>query len=216
MPTRQLIQAVGIGASLMFAGSQGFAQNTDRQPAPTTQTSSSRAYDNMMGGLKMPFRAGFWNYVGGSVGQADYLGDCPSGTGCDNQEIGFKAYTGGKFNDWLGLEVGYVNLGRPETAGGRQDGQGINFSIIGGIPLGNVVAINAKVGTIYSWTNTRGNVPAAYAGRDQGFGLSYGVGATFALTQQVQLRLDWDRYEMSFKGRDDKVDLVSAGVQYLF
>ncbi|MEO8038911.1 MAG: outer membrane beta-barrel protein [Betaproteobacteria bacterium] len=210
-----LIPTIGFGASLMLAGSPLLAQNTDTQPTSTT-TSTTNSYDNTTGGLRMPYHAGFWNYVGISAGKADYRGDCPSGTGCEDEDTGGKIYTGGKFNDWLGLELGYVYLGRPETLGGRQDAQGLNFSVVGSVPIGTVVGLNAKVGTVYGWTNTQGNVPVAYAGRDQGFGLSYGFGATVSVTKQVQLRVDWDRYHMPFRGRDDNVDMISAGVQYLF
>jgi OmpA-OmpF porin, OOP family len=142
--------------------------------------------------------------------------DCPSGSGCDDSTLGLKLYTGTKFNDYLGAEIGYVNLGRPDTNGGRQTAQGANLSLIAGVPIGDRFGVNAKVGTMYAWTNTTGNVPAHLAGKERDFGLTYGAGATMALAPRVQLRVDWDRYNLDFKGRDGKVDMLSAGLQYLF
>lgn len=213
MHTRRLIQTLGIGATLTLAGASTFAQTTDGQtttepkPAPS-QPASTTSYDTHR-----------WTrgaYVGGSLGATDWRTDCPSGSGCDDSTLGFKLYTGTKFNDYLGAEIGYVNLGRPDTNGGHQTAQGANVSLIAGVPIGDRFGVNAKVGTMYAWTNTTGNVPGNLAGKERDFGLSYGAGATMALAPQVMLRVDWDRYDLNFKGRDGKVDMLSAGVQYLF
>lgn len=109
-----------------------------------------------------------------------------------------------------------MNLGRPDTNGGHQTAQGANLSLIGGRADRDRFGLNAKVGTMYAWTNTTGNVPGNLAGKERDFGLTYGAGATMALAPQVMLRVDWDRYDLNFKGRDGKVDMLSAGVQYLF
>jgi OOP family OmpA-OmpF porin len=215
MHTRRLIQTLGLGATLTLAGASAFAQTTDGQtttepkPSPSQPANrSSTSYDVH----------GWTNgaYVGGSIGATDWRADCPSGSGCDDNTLGFKLYTGTKFNDYFGAEIGYVNLGRPDTNGGHQTAQGANLSLIAGVPIGDRFGVNAKVGTMYAWTNTTGNVPPHLAGKDRDFGLSYGAGATMALAPQVQLRVDWDRYDLDFKGRDGKVDMLSAGLQYLF
>ncbi len=219
MNSRHLLTAIGMSTALLCAGAPASAQTSDPSspPASTPEPAPApQASDHSGNGFAKPYEHGFWNYVGINAGQSHYRADCPSVTGCTDDAVGFKLYTGGKFNRFLGLELGYVNLGRPETEGGRQDAQGANLSLVGYIPLGNMFAVNGKVGTMYGWTSTTGAVPAAYEGREQGFGLTYGAGVTMAVASNVQLRVDWDRYDLNFRGREGKVDMVSAGVQYLF
>ena len=216
MHIRPLIQTVALSATLTLAGAGAFAQTTDGQsttePKPATPPPADR-------GGSTSYDVRQWthgSYIGGNVGATDWRTDCPSGSGCEDSTVGFKLYGGTKFNNFLGAELGYVNLGRPDTNGGHQTAQGANLSLIAGIPIGDRFGVNAKVGTLYAWTNTTGNVPSHQAGKERDFGLSYGAGATMALAPRVQLRVDWDRYNVDFKGRDGKVDMLSAGVQYLF
>ena len=216
MHTRPLIQTMALSATLTLAVAGALAQTIDGQstnePKPATTASADR-------GGSTSYDVRQWthgSYIGGNVGATDWRTDCPSGSGCDDSTLGFKLYTGTKFNDYLGAEIGYVNLGRPDTNGGRQTAQGANLSLIAGVPIGDRFGVNAKVGTMYAWTNTTGNVPAHLAGKERDFGLTYGAGATMALAPQLLLRVDWDRYNLDFKGRDGKVDMLSAGVQYLF
>jgi hypothetical protein len=164
-----------------------------------------------------PYERGFWNYAGVSVGRSDYDTSCRAGFGCDSRDTGFKAFAGGKFNQNLGLEGSYVYLGDSNRAGGNTWAQGVDLSLVGYLPLSQSFAVNAKVGGIYGWTKTGGaSAPGFATGRDNGLGLSYGVGASYALTRTVDLRLDWDRYRMKFTtGRDD-VDLASLGVAFKF
>lgn len=219
MNSRHFLTAIGMGTTLLFAGAHASAQTTDPSSTPSpapVPAPAAQVVEPSGSTSNKPYEMGFWNYVGVNVGQSHYRADCPSVTGCTDDGVGFKIHTGGMFNRFLGLEVGYVNLGRPETEGGRQQAQGANLSLVGSIPVGNLLAVNGRVGTMYGWTSTTGAVPAAYEGREQGFGLSYGAGVAVPVANNLQLRVDWDRYDLNFRGRDGKVDMVSAGVQYLF
>ncbi len=178
--------------------------------APTT----SRVSDEW----RMPYQANFWNYIGASVGQSDYDVGCVSGFGCDRKDTAFKIFAGGKLYNALGLELGYVNLGRADIAGGRTRAQAGNLSLVLGIPVwGDRLGINGKVGTAYGWTRTSSSAPEYEAGNDSGWGLSYGVGATYAFSRNTELRIDWDRYRFDFRGAGTQdVDLLSAGLNFRF
>lgn len=202
MRTRSVQIAVAV--ALACAGTSAMAQTT------TTTRSGTQTY-------YQPYEARYWSYGGISVGRSDYDVPCPAGFGCDRREYGFKLFAGGKSHEFVGVEAAYVYLGEANRGGGDTWGQGLNLSLVGTVPLGQAFALNGRVGGIYGWTKTEGTAGARMAtGREHGLGLSYGVGASFALSRQVDLRLDWDRYRMKFStGRDD-VDFASIGVAYKF
>ena len=182
----------------------------------TAQTAGSTSAGNNE--WHMPYQATFWNYIGASVGRSDYDLNCFSDYACDRNQTGFKIFAGGKLYNALGLELSYVNLGRADVAGGRARAQGANASLVVGLPLwGDRFGINGKVGTTYGWTDTSASVPGYDTGRERGWGLSYGAGATYAITRNTEVRLDWDRYRFDFRGAGNQdVDLVSLGVNYRF
>jgi len=64
--------------------------------------------------LSNPASAGFFDftlapYVGASAGQST-TDSCITGT-CDKSDIGWKAYGGLEVNEYISMEVGYVDLG---------------------------------------------------------------------------------------------------------
>lgn len=180
--------------------------------AAQTTSTGARVTDDW----RMPYQANFWNYIGASVGRSDYDLNCFSGFSCDQKDTGFKVFAGGKLYNALGLELSYVNLGRADIAGGRARAQGANASLVLGLPImGDTFGINGKAGTTYGWTRTSASVPGLDTGNESGWGLSYGVGATYAFTRNTELRLDWDRYRFDFRGAGDQdVDLLSLGLNF--
>ncbi len=189
-------------------------------PAAQAQTPSSSASSTSSAwtahNWRMPYQRNFWGYVGGSVGRSYWDVDC-IGTGeCDDRGVGFKLQAGGSFNEVIGLELGYVHLGHAKTAGGERKAQGATFVATLGVPIADRFRIFAKGGGIYSWTSVTGGAPGYATGDDRGVDWTWGAGATANLTQNWQLRVDWDRYRMDFAGGRDDVDLLSVGVQYRF
>jgi hypothetical protein len=180
------------------------AQSTSATPTATPST-----------GLRMPYQRDFWGYVGGSVGRSDFDVGCV-GLSCDEQGVGFKLHAGGKFNNALGMEIGYVNLGHAETAGGEHKAQGVTAVVLAGLPIGDRFSLFGKVGGVYSWTRVSADVPGYATGKERGLDWTYGVGATLALARNWELRADWDRYELDFASGGSHADLYSLGVQYRF
>lgn len=153
-----------------------------------------------------PHQQQFWNYFGATVGRAEF--DC-----CNDKTTAFKVFGGGRIKDIFGAEIGYVDLGKSENALSSTRARGLNLSLVLNAPIGETVGLFAKAGTLYSWTEISGAVPEA--GKDNGFGFSWGVGATMALSRNWQVRVDWDRYRLELPtGRD--ADLLTAGLQYRF
>jgi hypothetical protein len=158
-----------------------------------------------------------YGYVGGNIGRANWSNDCGNNIfNCDDTGTGWKIYTGGLLSRMVGLELGYINFGRPEIAGDKWTAHGINASIVANLPL-EPVNLFARFGTTYGWTET--NVRAGSglrAGEDDGFGIAYGLGIGYDVAPNFQITAEWDRNRFKFVNGDEDLDLYSIGLRYKF
>ena len=91
------------------------------------------------------------------------------------------------------------------------------ISLTAGIPLGQRFGIFGKAGgRLRAHRRDGGPERVLRQRRKNGWGWTYGVGATFAVSQTVQLRADWDRYKLDFVGGRRDVDMLTAGLQVRF
>jgi hypothetical protein len=155
-----------------------------------------------------------YGYVGGSIGRSDYEQDnCL--LLCDDRATGFKLFSGGQVSQWFGVELSYVNLGEVDRNGGDVRAQGLNFSLLGQIPVSEQFKIFGKLGTMYGYARTR--APAGQpSGHEDRFGLSYGLGLQLDINRNWAVRGDWDRYRLKYVDRRDDADLYSVGLVYKF
>jgi OmpA-OmpF porin, OOP family len=166
-----------------------------------------------------PWQGNFWGYVGASAGESKFKTECDRLliTECDKKDTGFKIYAGGKLSEVLGLEVGYTDFGTIRASGGQTDAWAIPVSLVVGVPMGERFGVFGKVGGLYGRTDVDVSPTSIFdRGHKSGWGWTYGVGATAGLTQNLQLRVDWDRYELDFVGGRRDVDMLSAGLQLRF
>ena len=56
----------------------------------------------------------------------------------------------------------------------------------------------------------------ATLGKEDGFGLSYGLGARWAFTPQWAAVVEWERHKFKFSDGDAPVNLTTVGLQYRF
>ena len=170
---------------------------------------------------RAPWRGDFWGYVGASAGESKFRADCNNSVTqffeCDKRDTGFKIYAGGKMNDFLGLEVGYTDFGKVAASGGETEAWAIPLSLVAGAPLGSRFGIFGKLGGVYGRTDVSASGSTLLeTGHKNGWGWTYGAGATFAITPAMQIRADWDRYKLDFVGGERDVDMLSAGFQFRF
>jgi long-chain fatty acid transport protein len=152
-------------------------------------------------------------------------------TTVDNKDLGIKVFAGYQFNKYLAVEGGFVNFNNFKaistvTAGGPgslvTDAQNDAWTLaaVGTLPLGKDFSLFGKVGAA-NWRTTirpySGDVsivgtPADADRADSGTNAFYGVGASYALLSNVDLRGEWERYD--FGG--DKIDLLTAGAAIKF
>ena len=157
-------------------------------------------------------------YVGLSVGQSKYKVDAGNvgGFNYDDKDTAFKLYGGGMFNQNFGMELGYVNFGEIDRAGGTTEAHGLNLSLVAKAPIGDRFDVFGKVGTTYGWTKTSSVAGTGVAGgKDNGFGVSYGIGASYYFTPQVAATLEYESHDFKFAGdRKDRVQAVTVGMRY--
>lgn len=155
-------------------------------------------------------------YVGANLGRSTFDTNCVPGLDCDEHDTAFKLYTGGMLSNFVGLELGYLNMGKANRGGSAYKAQGINFSLVGNVPFGSAVSGFAKVGTTYGWTDTQAIAPGAAGGTDHGWGLGYGAGVSFNLTPNWQIVGEWERNNFKFVTGRDKIAMWSIGARYRF
>ncbi|WP_425599410.1 OmpA family protein, partial [Vibrio natriegens] len=99
----------GVTEMASVDGTSGFEMNADdnawaTEPAPVNDASSLPPFDN-----------GHF-YLGGRLGWAAYEDACGSNAEyCDNDTLGYGLYGGYQFNNWLALEGGLTDYGKPES-----------------------------------------------------------------------------------------------------
>lgn len=159
-------------------------------------------------------------YVGISAGRSKYDisgGPAGLGLGYDNSDSAFKIYTGGFFHPNFGVEFGYLNAGKAHRLGGDTKAHGFNLSLVGRAPLSEQFDVFGKVGTTYGRTRTSGFASTGVqTGKEDGFGLSYGLGARWAFTPQWAAVVEWENHRFKFSDGNADVKMTTVGLQYRF
>jgi opacity protein-like surface antigen len=195
--TSLLLVAASLGVSVGAQAQNNAANSTSNFPAAAT----GRAYLDF----------GF--------GKSDYsLGNGIGVFGADQGDTAYNIHAGSYFNNNFGMELGYTDFGRVARAGGTTNADAISLSLVGKLPLGTSFNLLGKIGTTWGRTKVSAN-PASgiVSGDDGGFGLSYGLGAEFAITPQWSAVLQYESYNLKFAGnRSDRIGATTLGARYSF
>src|SRR5436190_524669 len=153
-------------------------------------------------------------YVGLALGQARYNDACAgaaSSISCSSNDTSFRLFGGYKFNRNFSIELGTNTLGTVRASSGESaDFDAIDLSALVSLPLANRFAVYGRLG-IYAGDTTATSTPAPAVPLGPGTpppppprvgwtsgssaGLTYGLGASFEMTQNTVLRLEWQRFE---------------------
>lgn len=204
--------ALAAAAVLMSAATLSLAQTGPGSDGRSPSASSSRGDGwSILPGTRR-------GYLGLNVGRSDY-GDlsCGIGFSCDDSGTRAHLYTGGYFNDWLGMEVGYLNEGKVARSGGSTRAEGINLSLVGRLPLG-AFNVFGKVGGTYGRTRVSASPLSGIAeGRERGWGPSFGAGVGFDITAGSGVVLEWTRNDFHVPGGGrSNIDGASLGYVHRF
>jgi hypothetical protein len=118
----------------------------------------------------------------------------------------------------LGIELSAMNLGKADRAGGSVSARGINLSAVGRIPLGDVLAVEGKVGPTYGVTHVNAiEASGLPSGRASGLGLGYGVALDVNVTHGLHGAIGWEQHDFHFVGQGrSEVRNVTLALGYTF
>lgn len=197
MKQRKLAFAI---ATAMLAAPLGgaMAQSTDLDSDSWWQSRKHRS-----------FEPGF--YVGGGVGyfrvnKNDFF---PNGDKLDDDRVSLKGFVGADILPWLGAEGGYVNFGKiGDSSTFKADGW--SLAAIAQAPMGNF-APYLKAG-YYWWDADRDTQGATETDKKHGHDWFGGAGLRFALTEFLDMRVEYERYRLN----KADIDMGSLNLQFTF
>ncbi|MBB3192297.1 outer membrane beta-barrel protein [Halomonas cerina] len=177
-------------------------------------------------------------YLGAGIGEATLDSDTFDqldswGLDTDDSDTAYKLFAGYQFNPNFALEASYLDFGEFKANATVTDGvntatadidlsfEGFGIALVGKLPIQNGFSLHAKVG-MFAWDGevsgtARYNGDVIYDGESGGDGTDpyYGLGAEYQINQVI-LRAEYERYELSDSGEDFEIDVASASLGYRF
>ena len=151
------------------------------------------------------------SYAGGSLGQYRYEDSSLDDDNFEDDSESYKAFLGARLNRVFSIEAGYNKYGEVEDQGRRFEADGIPLSISAALPLSPGFAPYAKLGQLYWDLEGEGNSEIGNENID-GNDTFYGVGAWLNLSRNLNMRLEYERFELD----DADLDMATAGLALQF
>lgn len=167
-------------------------------------------------------------YVGGAAGRVSVDLDC-SGivVSCETSDSGYKVFAGYGFSPNLSVEAAYLDLGTTSTvirSGPRIPGtgrtsftetaKGYGVYVVGALYPVERVALFGKLGL--ASVDVKYEEAFGRSSSETTTGLAFGLGASFALTKNLSIRAEWDRFTATYFFEERDVDLLTAGMKISF
>ncbi len=140
-----------------------------------------------------PLYFGFAVGFPGSDEECDYYG-----YDCDGSDTSFKFYGGKRFHENIGFEISFQDLGKLRDEEGplttTAESEGLNFSILGIIPVSEVGFFYGKAGYMLwdtDYTRIEGNL--VERSNDDGTDFTYGIGFAFEFSEIYDFRIEFER-----------------------
>lgn len=150
-------------------------------------------------------------YIGGGIGAGRINGEDFTDTDGDIQEnrVSWKAQAGIKFNPVVSIEAQYIDFGAANRNSDRVKATGWTAGVIADIPTGIFITPYAKAGAIrWETDNVFNNISV----NDEGTDFTWGGGVRFQLSDNLDLRAEYERFRMD----STHVDSMSATLQFNF
>lgn len=160
------------------------------------------------------------SYAGVDIGRSTQKVTVDNVGSVTDHATAFKLYGGYQFNDNVGIEGGYADLGKVEMTGGATTVTGTPRSLYvaatGTMPLAERFALTGKIGA----ARTRTTVTVTGLGEDKEnkTTLLLGVGATYAITPTVLAVAQYEYFGkiINDNGINLKANVLSLGVRFKF
>lgn len=155
-------------------------------------------------GLAAPALAGPSIFAGGGAGYLRVEDDSIDG---DENDFTYKVFAGLNLGDSFGLEVAYLDFGETGDTTNSLSADGVTAAAIAAIGLTDNFSLYGKGGALF-WNVDR---ESENVEKDD-FDPFFGVGARIDLAKLLQLRLEYERFEID--GAD--FDVATANLQFVF
>jgi len=220
-------RATWIAAAIIAAAMAGTAAAQGTRPAPQAQPFKPFYIGGGAGWAKLDLdTADFPN--SGTIDLGGTVGTVAFNSTRDEDSFGWKAFAGWRFNQYLAIEGGYVDLGRANVQytvpglTGQADlkvtDSAWTLAAVGSFPVGHNFSVLGKLGVAWHYTKTSANVsvPGASAGASQSdhrAGFLWGLGAAYDFNPNFGVRVEYENFgtagESDNTGRMD-TSLVSG------
>jgi OOP family OmpA-OmpF porin len=166
-------------------------------------------------------------YAGAGVGAVNVKDDA---SGLDDGDTGFKVFGGYVLNEILAVELSYIDGGTAEdsttvldpflglgTVAQQVDTRIFNLSVLGDLLLTDQFSLFGRLGYAFIDTdvdataNFRGFVASA-SDSDTNDEFSYGVGAVYRFTEQLEARAEFEGFDVS----SGNLNAITASVLFRF
>jgi OmpA-OmpF porin, OOP family len=170
-------------------------------------------------------------YVGAGIGQANSDVDTDSiafvsGTpiSVDNTTTAFKLFGGYQFSKYIGIELGYIDMGEIKASAPGPDTYTIALSgfdafFVGTWPISNDFTLFGKLGFI-SWNS---DITISLAGIGTGSGsendidLAFGVGGQYNISKNFGVRVEYEAFDIDVqKAGAGSTFVLSLSATYSF
>ncbi|ARD44174.1 outer membrane beta-barrel protein [Colwellia sp. PAMC 21821] len=159
-------------------------------------------------------------YVGAGYG----LLKVDSDEGFDEDDNAANAFVGAQINQAFSIEAGYIDFGRHGNQVFNTEVDGYTLALKAGLPVNDHLTVYMKGGQL--WWDADINAIEGSNNVD-GNDFFYGAGASIALTEGWDLRIEYTRFDIDFErdeigilsnieSFDTDVDYASINIQYTF
>ncbi len=125
-------------------------------------------------------------YIAGAVGQSRFKIDGQSG---DNKDTSSMFSLGYRFNQTLGLELGYSDYGKAKLTNGTAKANAGSISAVVSAPLTDGFSIYGRLGV----ASTRRDVSSFFSTGDRKTEAIYGIGMGYAFNKTLTGTLEWHK-----------------------
>ncbi|MBQ4832443.1 outer membrane beta-barrel protein [Pseudoalteromonas sp. MMG010] len=156
-------------------------------------------------------------YTGIGYGQYAFESNNPENDmDFDDDSQMLKGYIGTQFNQYFSVELAYQNFDEISDIDNSAEIDGVSLAARLSAPLTENFSIYAKGGWLewdadYTQSSAVGEVTTSLDGGDT----FMGAGLEYAFTQDVQMRLEYERYQLEHDIETD-MDVASVSIQYMF
>lgn len=142
----------------------------------------------------------------------------------DEDDNAYNVYIGSQLNEVVSLEAGYIDFGKYGNSNLNTELDGYTLGLNLGLPINDYITLFVNGG--YLWWDADIN-SAAGNGATDGNEFFYGAGASFAISQGWDLKVNYTRFDFNFDedeiailsnidSLDSEIDYASVSVQYTF